>query len=306
MAARFAAGQHGLVTRAQLLGAGVSDDQIQYRVRIERFHRLYPGVFSLGGAELDRFGRWLAAVLACGEGAVLSHRSAAALWGLLAEPRGPAHVTVPGRWNSRRHGIVVHATRSLPAAETRRVRRIPATSVERTLIDIAADPEIERAVEQAYALKLIGRTRIKEALARASGRKGTKELNLLIARCSSDLPMTRSELERRFLALVRTRRAAEPDRQPPPSHPPRRLRLARARPGRGNRRPRHPRQPLRLSPRPRPRSRPRVRRPARDPPVLVAGRDEPGRIATLLRRRLSTAQRLPASPPDPGPTRPGT
>ena len=306
MAARFAAGQHGLLTREQLLGAGVSDEQIKYRVRIERFHRQHPGVFSLGGAELDRFARWLAAVLACGDGAVLSHRSAAALWGLLAEPRGPVHVTVPGRWNSRRHGIVVHATRALPAAETRRIRRIPATSVERTLIDLAADREIERAVEQAYAHKLIGRTRIKEALARASGRKGTRELRLLIARCSDQLPMTRSELERRFLRLIEREGLPKPivNRH----HATHRVDFAWPEHGlvvETDGRATHD-NPYAFH-----------QDHARDLDLELADlhvirlswwqvRDEPARVAALLRRRLSTAPRLPASPPGPGPTRRGT
>ena len=76
------------------------------------------------------------------------------------------------------------------------------TSVERTLVDIAADAGIERAVEQAFALRLIGRTRIREALTRANGKPGTKALRHLIARLFEDFPLTRSELERRFLRLI--------------------------------------------------------------------------------------------------------
>jgi very-short-patch-repair endonuclease len=101
-----------------------------------------------------------------------------------------------------RDGIHVHATRSLPRAEWTRRHGIPATTVERVLVDLAADPEIDRALEQAFALRLIGRTRITEALARANGKPGTKALRHLIARLSEDLPFTRSELERRFLRLV--------------------------------------------------------------------------------------------------------
>ena len=125
--------------------------QIKYRVRIERFQRLYPGVFSLGGVEHDRFARWLAAVLACGEGAVLSHRFRGCAVGTAGRAARPGACDRAGSQSRAAPRIVVHATRSLPPAETRRVNRIPATSVERTLIDLAADPEIERAVEQAYA-----------------------------------------------------------------------------------------------------------------------------------------------------------
>ena len=258
--ADLAGRQHRLVSRRQLLAAGIGSEAIRHRLEVRRLHRHHPGVYSVGTYELDRPGRWLAAVLACGRGAVLSHRSAAALWRLRSERPGPVHVTVPGSRSSKRTGIVVHATRSLPGAETRRVNRVPVTSVERTLIDLAGDPEIDRLVEQAYALKLIGRTRIKEALARANGKRGTRQLRLLFARLSEDLPLTRSELERRFLRLVE--RAGLPKPCVNRHHATHRVDFAwpEHRPGRRDRRPRHPRQPLRLPPGSRPRSRPRARR----------------------------------------------
>jgi very-short-patch-repair endonuclease len=149
-------------------------------------------------------------VLACGEDAVLSHVSAAVLWGLRRERPGPVHVTVPGRHSAKRAGIVVHATRSLPSAEIRTINRIPVTGVERTLVDLAREADVERMVEQAYAMRLIGPTRIREALARANGKRGTRRLRLLFARLSDDLPMTRSELERRFLRLVEQADAPKP------------------------------------------------------------------------------------------------
>jgi hypothetical protein len=135
--------------------------------------RQYQGVYSVGTPDLDRFGRWLGAVLACGDTAVLSHRSAAAVWGLMRPVAGAVDVTVPGRSTRRRVGIRVHATRSLPAAEVRRPRGIPCTTVERTLIDIAGAPAaaVERAVRQAFALRLLGRTRMAEARAQTAGRE---------------------------------------------------------------------------------------------------------------------------------------
>lgn len=112
---------------------------------------------------------------------------------------------MPGSSPRRRPGIVVHATRSLPKVEVTRVLGIPCTTAERALIDIAGTEDagtLDRAVEQAFALNLLGRSRMREALDRATGRRGSKELRRLILRLLDDLPWTRSELERRFLRLV--------------------------------------------------------------------------------------------------------
>ncbi|MBD0281313.1 MAG: DUF559 domain-containing protein [Thermoleophilaceae bacterium] len=199
-----AAARHRVVARRELIAAGVGSEAIRHRLANHRLFRQYRGVYSVGTPDLDRFGRWLAAVLACGYKAVLSHRSAAALWGLMRPVAGAVDVTVPGRSSCRRVGIRVHATRSLPAAEVRRTRGIPCTSVERTLIDMASGPaaDVERAVEQAFALRLLGRTRFADALGRADGRAGVRSLRRLFGRLLEELPLTRSELERRFLKLV--------------------------------------------------------------------------------------------------------
>jgi very-short-patch-repair endonuclease len=113
-------------------------------------------------------------------------------------------VTVRGRWKCRTAGIRVYATRSLDRADIAHTRGIPCTSVERTLIDIAGGPwaEVERAVEQAFALHLLGRNRMIAALDRANGRRGVGDLRRLLAHLLDDIPLTRSELERRFLKLV--------------------------------------------------------------------------------------------------------
>jgi very-short-patch-repair endonuclease len=199
-----AAARHRVVARRHLVAAGVGEDAIRHRLENHRLYRVHRGVYAVGTPDLDRLGRWIAAVLACGDGAVLSHRSAAALWGLLNPRAGPIEVTVPGRSSYRRPGIRVHATRSLPRADVSQTRGIPCTSVERTIIDIAGGPaaEAERAVEQAFALRLLGRNRMAAALARANGRRGVGGLRRLLGRLLDDLPLTRSELERRFLKLV--------------------------------------------------------------------------------------------------------
>jgi hypothetical protein len=136
---------------------------------------------------------------------VLSHRSNTVLWGLLRHEPGPVDVLL-----RRRRGttpdpdIRLRVTRSLPGAETTTRLKIPCTTVERTLVDIAGGPpaELERAVEQAFVLRLIGRTRMADALERAGGRAGIGRLRRLLGGLLEDLPLTRSELERRFLRLV--------------------------------------------------------------------------------------------------------
>jgi very-short-patch-repair endonuclease len=197
--------QHRVVTRRQLLTAGLGAGMIRHRVEGGRLFRLHPGVYSVGTADPGPLGHLLSAVLASGGRAALSHRSAAVLWRLLEPKPGPIDVTVPGSKKTKRlHGIHRHSTRGLPPAETTTRLRIPCTTVERVLIDLAAtrSPELGRAVEQGFVNKLIGRTRMQEALNRANGRTGTRQLSRLLAGLLPQLPFTRSELERRFLKLV--------------------------------------------------------------------------------------------------------
>ena len=130
---------HGIFTTAELEAAGVARASIVDRVRAGRLHRLHRGVYSIVPFRLLRVeGRWLAAVRACGEGAVLSHPAAAALWEMRAIPSGPVHVSVPttaGR--RRREGIAIHrsSTLGLPGQVTVR-KEIPVTTPARTLSDL--------------------------------------------------------------------------------------------------------------------------------------------------------------------------
>jgi predicted transcriptional regulator of viral defense system len=93
--ARLAARQHGVISVGQLIAAGLTYEAIRRRVRAGRLHRVFRGVYAVGHRSLTFQGWWMAAVLACGEGAVLSHLSAAMHWGLLKARRGPIDVTVP-------------------------------------------------------------------------------------------------------------------------------------------------------------------------------------------------------------------
>jgi very-short-patch-repair endonuclease len=205
LAIRFAERQHGVVARRQLLAAGVGAEAIRHRLKGGRLSRVHAGVYAVGRPGLSLRGRWMAAVLAGGPGAVLSHASAAALWGLWDPKPGAVHVTIPRRGVRARAGLAVHSTRSLPRAEVTTRERIATTTVECCLLDLAgtASPaRVERAVEQAFALRLLREPALEAVIGRAAGRAGTAELRELMGSLLGDLPSTRSELERRFVKLV--------------------------------------------------------------------------------------------------------
>lgn len=133
-AARVAAQQHGVVTRRQLESCGLGSKAITIRVRKGQLNRVHQGVYAVGHRGLSLHGRFMAAVLACGDGAVLSHVSAAVLWKLLYPIEGPVHVSTPttsGR--KKRGGIHLHRC---PSLLTTHRDRIPVTTVPRTIEDL--------------------------------------------------------------------------------------------------------------------------------------------------------------------------
>jgi very-short-patch-repair endonuclease len=159
--ADIAAHQHGVVSAAQLYGAGLSRAAITRWAQAGRLHRLHRGVYAVGHARVALEGRWLAAVLACGEGAVLSHESAATLWGI--SPRCPSivHVTVPTQNGRRRRtGIRMHRSATLTSTEATRRRNIPVTTHARTLRDLGYGPEPTRSDLERLFLRLCRRYRI--------------------------------------------------------------------------------------------------------------------------------------------------
>ena len=150
MIARLAERQHGVVARRQLLAAGLTREAIAHRLRVGRLHCLYRGVYAAGHRLLSPEARWMAAVLAAGRRAVLSHRSAAALWGIRRWRGGNVDVTMPSS-RQQRPGITWHVT-NLPADEITSVAAIPVTTVPRTLLDLAAVLDhrgVERAINEA-------------------------------------------------------------------------------------------------------------------------------------------------------------
>lgn len=211
-AARVAGGQWGVISWLQLRACGLSKAGIGRRVKCERLHRIHPAVYALVPATaLAPEGRWLAAVMACGEGAALSHRSAATLWELLDEWPGPPEVTVPIGHSQAVRGVELHRSRNLATATTKR-RGIRVTTVARTLADLAdvvPTARLHRAAQQAEFLRRrIGP--IGDPWSHANGRRGAPNLRTLPL-LRAKVGMTRSELERRMLRLCHQAHLPEPE-----------------------------------------------------------------------------------------------
>jgi very-short-patch-repair endonuclease len=194
--------QHGVVTRAQLRALGVGDHGVYARVRTGRLHRAYRGVYAVGHRRLTREGRLIAAVLACGHGAVLSHASAAALWEIRASAATVIDVTVPSQnGRTRVPGIRIHRSRRLGPGDVTRKDGIAITTVARTLLDLAdvlSRRALKRAIDETEYLRLFDLTAIVAVVRSNPGRRGKRLLEL----CGAPPQLTRSELEQRFLALV--------------------------------------------------------------------------------------------------------
>ena len=205
--ARLAARQHAVVSRRQLLAIGFSKDEVWHRVKVGRLHPIHAGVYAVGHPLLFPHSRYMAAVLACGAGAVTSHRASAGLLGLRSAPTGDVEVTIL-RNGGRRGcpGITVHVTHSLDSSEVGVCKGIPCTSPARTLVDLAAvlgRRHLRRALERSLELRLFDRILVDAALQRAGGRRGTGVLRELLAGLPDEPAPVRTELERRFLELVR-------------------------------------------------------------------------------------------------------
>ncbi len=199
MIARLAEAQHGVVARWQLLLEGLTTAEIRWRLETGRLHVVHRGVYAVGHPRLGPRGRWMAAVLALGEGAVLSHRAAAALWSLL-DDHPP--IDVSSSRNARpQAGLRVHRTSTLSAAQ--RVIRdgIPCTSVARTLLDLAATARphtVRKAVREAEFRRIFD---LREVMA-LEAHPGRRRLLGVLDELSIGSLNTKSELEDRFLALV--------------------------------------------------------------------------------------------------------
>jgi very-short-patch-repair endonuclease len=202
--ARLAASQHGVVTRAQLLGAGVTVSEVRRRLRTSRLVEVHRGVYLVGPVASPRAAE-MAAVLACGPRAYVSHRSAAWLWELLPRPEsagrsGLVEVRVAANRRVRRTGILARRTELLEAKDVALVDGIPATSVARTLVDLAGvvrPRELERATARAERQELVTRDRLLAFVARHRREPGVGVLAGILGQ-EGGPALTRSVLEDRF------------------------------------------------------------------------------------------------------------
>jgi predicted transcriptional regulator of viral defense system len=200
--AELAGGQHGVVARRQLLALGLSAAEIRNRSDAGRLLRVHRGVYAVGHRLLSQEGRWMAAVLACGPGAVLSHWSAAQHLGIAPRRAMKPEVSRPTASRGR-PGIVCH--RSAVAADERDVvRGIPVTSLSRTLFDLAAvgtEREVERAFHEAEVRRLTDRVSVGHLMERYPRRQGAAALREVLA--AKEPPgITQNDFEERFVAFI--------------------------------------------------------------------------------------------------------
>jgi Protein of unknown function (DUF559) len=189
-----------VVARRQLRALGLGADAIDDRLRAGRLHRVHRGVYAVGHPLLSRYGVWMAAVLIA-ERAVLSHRSASALWRIRPSDRVEITVATPIRARPR---IAVHRI-ALPADEVTVHEGVPVTTPARTLLDLAAvlkPHELERAANEAEVRRLASPTSLDALVARYPRRPGTPAMKRLLETKRIGANVTKQELEHRFLAFV--------------------------------------------------------------------------------------------------------
>jgi putative AbiEi antitoxin of type IV toxin-antitoxin system len=200
--ADLAARQHGLVARRQLLSRGIGRGAIDRRIERGQLHQVHRGVYAVGHRLLSTDGRWTAAVLACGTGAVLSHRTAGQLWGILPRSSGALELTRPGHFKPRA-GIVCHRA-TVPPDERDVVDGIPVTSIHRTQFDLAGmltRRQLERMLNEAEVRRLTDRLSIPQLMERYPGKRGSVVLRELLG-AKRHVDISRNDFEELFLALV--------------------------------------------------------------------------------------------------------
>lgn len=202
--AAHAARQHGIVSRQQLVDAGLGRGAIEHRLRIGWLHRMYRCVFAVGHPPLTREARWMGAVLVHGASAALSHVCATALWEIRPYTGEWIDVTISSRnGRKRRHGIRLHRSSTLTADDIGAHRGIPVTTIARTLLDVAAtlrEPSLARTVEQTEIRRLFDLRAVERTLARNPTHPGAVRLTRALELYRDD-EFTRSDLEPIFLAL---------------------------------------------------------------------------------------------------------
>jgi hypothetical protein len=206
----LARARHNVITRAELHALGLSDSGIQHRVDTGRLHRKYSSILAVGRPDLPLDGVFIAAVLACGPDAKLSHLSALRKWELRGGGTYRIDVTAP-RSIKKKTGIRVHRPRSLDALDTTIVDGIPITSVAQTLLDVAAPAyrlNVGKLLHEAEVQRLLDMRAIWAVLARSPRAPGARRLDWA---SREEVPFTRSELEEAALSLFRSFSVPEPE-----------------------------------------------------------------------------------------------
>jgi very-short-patch-repair endonuclease len=203
--ARYAARQHHVVSRAELLSLGWSEDGIRHLVAAERLFRIHRGVYVVGRRDLTREGRWMAAVLACPTGAALSHLSAAVLWELLERDSPRPHVLVPAAASNRGlRGIHVHRSSDFTEEEVEVRDAIRATTPLRTLVDLSRgplpSPSLNAAVRQAARLHHVDLQQL----------RGIRRLEPIVRLYDPLAGLTESDFEVIFLEMCKRFRLPPP------------------------------------------------------------------------------------------------
>lgn len=213
--AAVAGAQRGRISRDQLRAIDLTDAGIHRRVRSGCLIREFRAVYAVGHAAPAPLAAETAALLACGDRALLSHRTAGQLWQLIPErlnSEGDIHITVPDRHAARPPGVKLHRTDSLTPADIGVVVGLPVTSPARALLDMADDldqPALNRAVEEALLQRLVTLPQLDRLAAGATGRRGAGRLRIAVA-LHHGPGITRSEAERRFRGLIQAADLPEP------------------------------------------------------------------------------------------------
>lgn len=210
--------QHGCVSRRQLLAAGLTQSQIQTRIERGQLEPVHRGVYTAAAIPDVPLRREAAALLACGPSAVLGLMTAASVWKILPPQPSSTPIDVALAAGSRGRvvaGIALRQAKTLTDAQIRAHRGLPVTSPERTLLDIAtldelSERRLERALDEALALRITSATKLAGLLAENYGRRGRARLARLLAHRQAST-VTRSDAEEMFLGLIR--QAGLPDPQ---------------------------------------------------------------------------------------------
>jgi very-short-patch-repair endonuclease len=210
--AELAQRQHGVVARWQLVGRGLERGWIEQQLQVGWFHRVFRGVYAVGHPAIGRNGRAMAAVLAYGPDAYLSHRWAARHLGLLDHAPSLIDVVVMGNHRPQR-GIRIHRVKQLNEREHTIHNAIPITTVPRTLLDLAAiatKQQLRHAANEAARNDWLDKRAIDQLIDRHRGRKGMTAFRAVIDAVHPQTSRTRSDLEAAFLNLCRRHRLPEP------------------------------------------------------------------------------------------------